>query len=259
MPTEQEIARAKDYLLLRLRAERLAASTLSDALLSAARRIVGIAKRYNIPPESFRFSANPGLKKEVEEVLALLRDALYSRIEGIDTFKDDESNFVAPVLKEPYKDKTFRERLAEYTKRWGYELEATIAAAGLEGIESQTEIIDGIREYMEHPYDNPWIKEHTGEGVAVRLQNILHYGKGKPIASKTALEVLLAQVVAKGWMQNWARLNSGKRGYFVFRGSSYPCDTCDFQTSFPHDAADIEGLPPYHPHCCCYVVYTNDL
>ena len=258
-PTDEEIRQAKDYILLRLRAERLALSTLDDALLSAARRIVGIARWYNIPPEKFRFSSNPNLHREVQEVLALLRDAIFSRIKGINTFEDEDDAFVAPATTEKDHGKTFKERLANYVSRWGYELEATIAAAGLEGIESQTEIVDGIREYMDRPYDNPWIKEHMGEGDAVRLENIPHYGKGRPIASKAALSLLLTSTVAKGWMQNWARVNSNKKMYYVFRGSSFPCEECDFQCSFPHDASDISGLPPYHPNCCCYAVYTNDL
>jgi len=261
MPTEQEIARAKDYLLLRLRAERLVVSELDTALLSAARRIVEISRRYNIPPESFRFSANPSLLAEVNQVLALLRDALYDHVATIDTFKDGENDtpFVAPVLTTSYKNKTFRQRLAEYTSRWGYELEATIAAAGLEGIKDQGKILAVVRQYLDRPYDNPWIKEHMGKGDAVRLENIPHYGKGNPIASATALSVLLTTLVAKGWMQNWARLNEGKRGYYVYRGSSFPCEICDAQVGFLHAANDLEGMPPYHPRCCCYVVYTNEI
>lgn len=261
MPTEQEISRAKEYLVLRLRAERLAVSTLDDALLSAARRIAGIARYYNVPPERFRFSANPSLQKEVDEVLELLREALYSRIEGIDTFEDEEedSPFVAPALTEKVNGRTFRQRLADYVSRWGFEIEAVIAAAGLNGVRNQTEILDGIREYMDRPYENPWMKEHMGEGDAVRLNTIPHYGKGRHIASAAALALLLRTTVARGWMQNWARLNAGKRGYYVFRGSSYPCEICDAQVGFLHDASDMAGLPPQHPNCVCFTVYTDNV
>lgn len=260
MPTIEEINSAKDYLLLRLKAERMAVSSLDTALLSAARRIVEISRRYNIPPESFRFSADPNLQREVRAILSMLREVLYERIEELDTFEDEEdNNFVAPILTEEDHGKTFKQRLAEYVSRWGYELEATIAAAGLEGVKDTKAIESSVKEYLEHPYDNPWIKAHMGEGNAVRLDNIPHYGKGKAIASRAAIALLLTTIVAKGWMQNWARLNGGKRYYFVFRGSSYPCEICDFQCSFPHDAKDTSGLPPYHAHCCCYVVYTDDL
>ena len=262
MPTDEEIRRAKEYLVLRLSAERLAVSSLDSALLSAARRIVAISRRYNIPPERFRFSADPNLQAEVREVLALLRDALYDRIETIDTFadkEDDEHPFVAPALTDTVHDKTFRQRLAEYTARWGHELEATIAAAGLAGVTDPKAIEAGVREYLDRPYDNPWIKEHMGEGDAVRLESIPHYGRGRPIASKAALALLLTTVVAQGWMQNWARLNAGKKGYYVYRGSSFPCEICDAQTGFLHDINDEEGKPQFHPNCCCYIVYTDNV
>ena len=259
MPTDEEIRRAKDYILLRLSAERLAVSSLDSAILSAARRIIDIASRYGIPPEKFRFSANPQLHAEVNAVLATLREAVAARIEELDTFEDEDDTFVAPALTQETNGKTFHERLAEYVARWGYELEATIAAAGLEGIKDNAEILRGVREYIGNTYDNPWIIGHLGEGDAVRLQSIPHYGKGKPIASHTALAMLLTTTIAAGWMQNWARINAGKRGYYVFRGSSYPCEICDEQVGFLHDVNDLDGLPPYHPHCVCYAVYTDQI
>lgn len=256
-PTDEEIRQAKEYLLLRLKAERVAVSEMEAALISAARRIVAIARKYSIPPERFRFSRDPDLQREIQGVLELLRDALAHGVETLDTFEDDDRRFVAPALTEPDHGRTFRQRLADYVSRWGHEVEATIAAAGLEGITSDSEIVAGIKEYLDRPYDNPWIKEHLGEGDAVRLDRIPHYGKGRPIASATALALLLSTVVAKGWMENWRDLNSGKRGYYVFRGSSFPCEICDAQTGFLHDINDKDGLPQYHPHCCCYVVYTD--
>ncbi len=259
--TDEEIRRAKEYLALRLKAERLAVSEMRDALLSAARRIVDISRKYNIPPERFRFSANPRLKREINGILALLREALYSHIESVSTFggEDGDSRFTAPALTEEDHGKTFRQRLAEYVDRWGYETEAVIAAAGLEGVKDKAAVLDGIREYLDRPYDNPWMEGHRGEGAAARLRAIPHYGRGKRIAAATALSLLLTSVVAKGWMQNWSRQNAGKRGYLVFRGSSYPCDICGSQTGFIHDIKDKEGLPPYHSSCKCYVVYTDNL
>lgn len=259
--TEEEIRRAKEYLTLRLKAERLAVSTMNDALLSAARRIVDISRKYNIPPDKFRFSANPLLKKEINDILALLREALYSYVENAVAFEDEDGGtpYIAPALTEEDHGKTFRQRLAEYVGRWGYETEAVIAATGLGGVKDRTAVIDGIREYLDRPYDNPWVKDHRGEGDAVRLRAAPHYGRGKRIAATSALTLLLTTVIAKGWMQNWERRNAGKRGYYVFRGSSYPCDICNSQTGFLHDITDKDGLPPYHPHCCCYIVYTDNV
>ncbi len=259
--TEEEIRRAKEYLTLRLKAERLAVSTMNDALLSAAGRIVDISRKYNIPPEKFRFSANPQLKKEINDILALLREALYSYAENAVTFEDEDedSPYIAPALTGKDHGKTFRQRLAEYVNRWGYETEAVIAAAGLEGVKDQATVINGIREYLDRPYDNPWVKDRRGEGDAARLRAVPHYGRGKRIAAASALALLLSTVIAKGWMQNWERQNAGKRGYYVFRGSSYPCDICNSQTGFLHDVNDEGGKPPYHNSCKCYIVYTDNV
>lgn len=259
MPTEAEINKAKDYLLLRLGAERSAVSFLDAALLSAARRIVEISRRYNIPPEKFRFSADPNLQAKVRMVLAILRDALYEKVKMLDTFEeeDEDETFIAPIITAKDNRKTFRQRLAEYVNHWGFEIEATIAAAGLAGVTDADKILQGIRDYLDSPYDNPWILDHMGEGDAVRLDAIPHFGRGKAIASLTALTILFKNVIAKGWMQNWARLNEGKRGYYVFRGSSYPCEICDAQVGFFHDISDVYGLPPQHPNCVCFTVYVD--
>lgn len=151
--TEEEIRRAKEYLTLRLKAERLAVSTMNDALLSAARRIVDISRKYNIPPDKFRFSANPLLKKEINDILALLREALYSYVENAVAFEDEDGGtpYIAPALTEEDHGKTFRQRLAEYVSRWGYETETIIAAAGLEGVKDRAAVINGIREYLDRP------------------------------------------------------------------------------------------------------------
>ena len=258
MPTDKEINDAKDYLLLRLRTEDLAAKNLRDILESAARRIVAIARKYNIPPALFRFSADPSLHKEVLEVLATLRDALYDEIESLDTFPSEEGDYTATAVTAKNHGKTFRERLAIYTNRWGYEIEATIAAAGLQGVKDQNAILDGIRDYMDRPYDNPWVKASMGKGEAVRLRALPHFGSGTATASALALTLLLQQTVADGWMQNWMRLNSGKRGFYVMRGSSYPCELCDAVTGVWYPASETHILP-VHPRCCCYMVFTNEI
>lgn len=57
------------------------------------------------------------------------------------------------------------------------------------------------------------------------------------------------------WMKEKAmeQEEDGAAGYYVLRGSSYPCDTCDSMVGF-HEMKDIDGYPPYHGHCCCYVI-----
>lgn len=259
MPTDEEMRQAQQFIRQRIEAERAAVSNLDAALLAAARRIIDISRKYNIPPDKFRFSADKGLKAEVAAVLAALRALLYDEVEDSLTFDEGDDTFTAPALTAIDNGKTFRQRLADYTSRWGYELEATIAAAGMEGITDVKAMESAVKAYLGRPYDNPWIKEHTGEGDAVRLRAVPHYGKGKPIASERALALLLTTVIAKGRSEWWAEQNAGKRYYYVFRGSSYPCELCDSYVGYPFMASDRSGLPPYHNRCCCYAVYTDTI
>ena len=48
----------------------------------------------------------------------------------------------------------------------------------------------------------------------------------------------------------------GAAGYYVLRGSDYPCDLCDSKVGF-HPISDKENFPPYHPHCCCIAIPIN--
>lgn len=258
MPTDKEIREAKDYILLRLRAERLAVSELDAALHAAALRIAEIAHRYTVPPSLFRFSYNPRLQAEVREVLRSLREAIYDATRELCTFPEDgeDSPFTPAALTAPDHGKTFRERIALYTSRWGYEVEAAIAGAGLDGVTDPAEIAEGIDRYIHDPFRNPWIRDNRGRGEAVRLGPTPHYGKGTAIAAATALDTLLSWVIALAWTENWSRINSDRAGYFVYRGSSFPCEECDSMVGF-HTSPD--DLPPYHPHCVCFAVYTNDI
>jgi len=61
-------------------------------------------------------------------------------------------------------------------------------------------------------------------------------------------------MIAWGWTKYLfdTATKQGAVAYKVCRGSSYPCSTCDYECSYLHTALDT--LPPYHAHCCCYVV-----
>ena len=63
-PTRQQITDAKQYVLDRVEAELSSVSALDTRLLRAARDIIRIARKYNVPPERFRFSADTRLQRE---------------------------------------------------------------------------------------------------------------------------------------------------------------------------------------------------
>ena len=61
-------------------------------------------------------------------------------------------------------------------------------------------------------------------------------------------------MIACGWtkyLYDTSR-RQGAAWFSVHRGSSYPCSTCDYECSYTHK--DMDSLPPYHAHCCCYII-----
>jgi hypothetical protein len=85
-----------------------------------------------------------------------------------------------------------------------------------------------------------------------------HFGKGVEIASKGALETMLTYAVADAWTwwQNDKAKDDGAFGYFVLRGSSYPCPICDDAAEVFHPINDTEHIVPLHLNCKCYIVYS---
>lgn len=256
MPTDKEIKAAKDWLLTRLGAERGAVSYLGKILSQCARRIVEISQRYNIPPNKFRFSANPKLLEEVKAVLKTLRDALFHRTVYTCTFGEEGEERVSEAVNAEEYGKTFRQRIAEYVSRWGYEVEAVIAAARLSGIKDANTIVRSIEEYLERPYDNPLVKEQQGKGDAIRLRRSFHRGAGRAIAAYAALRLLIRATIAQAYMEEWSARNADAMGFYVQRGSSFPCEDCDAECGYLHPMSD-DGIVPVHPNCCCIVIYVR--
>ena len=248
MPTEHQIEEAKSYVLRRVQAEQNILSRLDDYLLQAADKIIEISSRYNISPSLFRFSANKNLQNEVNEVIAWLKSILesytleYSSIPGKIEEKD-----LWPIINRERNGKTFRQRLHTYASRWGFELEAFIAAGLLKAMTTEA-IQDAYKKNYRHPYN--FIE---GKGEAVRLKGA-SYGTGRYTITRNMLSTLLRATVADAWMMadmETAKLN-GATGFYSYRGSSYPCSLCDSMTGY-HPIIDFPGI--WHPNCKCYFVF----
>lgn len=105
----------------------------------------------------------------------------------------------------------------------------------------------------------PLLNEHVqraiskGYPVISRLGVQESFGVGRTVSSWTALSDLTEYAVAEGWMKHWElqAKASGAVGFFVMRGSSYPCNICDDEVGFH---VEWDKLPPYHGHCKCFAV-----
>jgi len=92
-------------------------------------------------------------------------------------------------------------------------------------------------------------------GLSLDYFDERHYGQGVPISSFTALTDITVFAIAEGWgYYDYMTHKDGSRGYFVVRGSSYPCEECDSHVGF-HPIGDEENLPMYHNHCRCMTIW----
>lgn len=252
-PTNNQIEEAKAYILKRVQAETTMQSRLDRYLKEAAKRIIYISYKYNIPPKQFRFSANNQLQKEVDEVIAWLKSKLDQDAFGLATLnrqvEDDE------IQNHFYREdhgKTFLERLNIYCNRWKYEIEVFVAASLALGL-SKEKSLQAFSSHYENPYSNSIISK-AGKLIGAVRSSEVHYGVGKSNKAYNMLKSLLIYKIAESWMYSYwlRRKRSGAIGFYSFRGSSYPCGICNSMAGF-HPIGD--AMPLYHNYCKCYMVF----
>lgn len=257
-PTSREIEEAKDYLRQRLNAELSMKDNLLAIMYQAAKEIIAVSYKYNVPPNQFSFSYNKELQQEVETIIANLRELIeyYTETLAVATHTDEEEQIIAFIKRESH-GKTLVERINVYSIQFKKELEVAIASGILLNV-TEDKLLSSIKESRKSPLLNQHIKQATSKGFPVisRLKVPETYGVGRTNSSFTALDNLTNFAIAEGWMNYFAMIaqKNGATGFMSFRGSSYPCQQCDDETTYFHIFSNGDPVPPYHAHCCCYIV-----
>lgn len=256
MPTDKQIEEAKAFLRTRIEAEASAEKHIEDYLVEAAKKIVALSAKYHIPPRQFRFSTNENLRKEVDEVIRELKEQIIHATETLSVYdREEDRDLILAWLNGEKYGKTFKERLAEYANRYKFEIEAAIAA-GLFLNKSDKDILSDIRTNLHAPYNNPDIRASFGKGLIARriLSKGISYGSGHSNSSYNLITSLSRNEIASAWMWWYGEqaAKGGATGFYSYRGSSYPCGTCDNMVGF-HPIADYRYH--WHPNCRCYFIF----
>lgn len=92
-PTSKEIEEAKDYLRQRLNAELSMKNNLLAIMYQAAKEIIAVSYKYNVPTSQFSFSYNKELQEEVETIIANLRELIedYTETLAVATHTDEKN------------------------------------------------------------------------------------------------------------------------------------------------------------------------
>ena len=258
IPSEKDIEDAKMYARRRMEEQRIAMIAIEKYLLEAARRIIDIAFKYNIPPSQFQFSENMRLKEEVDAVLQALLKSIMEEIEEavVMASPDDDEEDRKMLLFYLYNigdHQSVIDIAIEYIERFRYELEAFIAAGLFYGL-SKAAILEEIRNNLQTPYNSELLrkafKERVFKAVRIREKGV-SFGKGQYVAAKNSIKRLLDATVGIvwWWWQTKVMKESGAEYYMQMRGSDYPCDICDDEAGV-HPIEEIDTPYP-HAHCYC--------
>ena len=253
---KKDIEEAQKFLRLRIEAEISAERNIEEYMIEAARKIVAISKKYDIPPRLFRFSANDNLRREVEKVIKELKEKIADATETLAVYdREEDRDAILLWLGAERYGKTFRERLSIYADRYKMEIEAAIAAGIFLG-KAEDAILTTIRRSLNAPYNNPDIRASFGQGLtATRIKTRgISYGTGHSNAARNLITTLSRNEIASAWMWWYGEqaVKNGATGFYSFRGSSYPCGLCDSMVGW-HPIEDYKYH--WHPNCRCYFVF----
>lgn len=162
-------------------------------------------------------------------------------------------------------DMTVEDRVRKRAETFLDEVTAFFSAGEILNMDNAG-ILAAVRDNLETPWDNEFINEvrgmiERGEVAGdVEYYEERHYGRGIPVSSKEDLGFITVSAIAGTWNE-WAWRSAsadGAIGYYVERGSSYPCEECESHTGIFYDISDHDHLPQYHRNCRCFVVYVHE-
>ena len=95
----------------------------------------------------------------------------------------------------------------------------------------------------------------TFAATYIQSKGVQKGGVGLQKNGSTNVTKMARVTLQMAWMRSY-RMDfeeSGAVGFYVLRGSSYPCSLCDSKVGF-HVIDETDCFPPFHPNCCCYVI-----
>lgn len=248
-----ELKRSVDYSRKRLQAIRNCEDHIASILWSAAKDIITISSKYRVGEvlrnEASLLSKAKGITEDVEESINSYISA-YSKasckILGID------SKGIEDFLTGDIYGKTTSERNAVYLGNFAEDVVRMIKAGTIMGYTVQ-QLLSTIRTGYKDPYRTSVITKAKKQDISIDVPS---YGKGYYRNAYQNIIRNAKQVIALSWGRAEQEYGKNKKaiGFYVKRGSSYPCDICQSEADAGlHSFKD--PYPPYHVSCCCYTLF----
>jgi len=248
--TEQELEQAKVFLRDRMRNEQSMSADIERLLIAYAGYLLSAL---------YRNASDDELEGLVLDLVA----QIMADVELLAVDEHDRRDAILLYMMGERNGDTLEGRIGHRCHTFFNEVFAVYAAGKLLKLDEGS-LLSSIKANMKHPWQNEVLvavreKIERGE-VTGNIEDFEepHFGRGVEISSMGALQTMTAYAIGDAWMW-WGHedaLSRGAKGYFVVRGSSYPCDICNEAAAFFHPIDDTEHIVPLHMNCVCCIVYS---
>jgi len=267
LPTRQDITSAKQFILRREEYARILQAKADEALANAAQEIITICYKYNVDPKKFSINSryNKKMMDEIAEVMDKLEqeilDLIYNySLSALAGFPSEKRNALAAWIALLGRgNRNLQDTLDTYLYKFLKDIEAATAALKHAGV-GLPNAITRLKTHLHTIYTMPEVmlafkKASDFNATYIQTKGVHKGAVGLSNNGSTNVANMAKLTLQMAWMKAKSMENeeNGAAGYYVMRGSSYPCETCDSMAGF-HKMEDTEGYPPYHGHCCCYVI-----
>jgi hypothetical protein len=250
-PTQDEIDAAKTYVIVRLGLQR----NIDSIVNQIVGRLVEDAVQYSY--RNRKLTPIKVLKRRDKAFYSYLVTLVHQHLDEIRNYiemyvyedcSEDDENLLEPIVFGEVAELTFDERMNVYATRLVHELEIAIAANMYMRV-TEADAIENVKSNLYQPYENDIVKSAEERGLPVIIPS---FGRGVARSQLVAIATLADYTLARGMMKRYYLVdNKNAVGWYVMRGSAYPCALCDSKVGY-HE--DMLNLPPYHPHCCCIAI-----
>ncbi len=247
MPMD-EITRSVEYARKRAQALRNCESHIASVLWKSAQQIVSKSSKYrkagrltnesSLLSDAKRITANA--EADIEKYISAYSKAS-CKILGI------ESDNIDTFLKGEIFGKTTSQRNTTYLTNFAEDIVRMIKAGTLMNY-SDSQLLSAIRTGYKDPYKTSVVTKAQKKQFDISTPS---YGKGIFRNAYQNIVRNVKQVVSIAWgraEQEYGE-ESGAIGYQVFRGSSFPCSTCDDLCGYVHPIGTM--VIPAHISCVC--------
>lgn len=270
-PEQSDIDEAKSFVLDRNEASRALASAIDGVLDRMAEQMAVICYRYGIDPKRFTLSDaySPGMMAEISDAMDQVEDDITALIDDFSTRVTEDGDrriaLLAWMALLGRGNRNLRDTLHGYLTKTMRDFGAALAALAYAG-RDLPHAVSSLRTYKHQIWNMPEMKgafrlSGEFEDALIRSHGVTEGARGISSSGASNVTQMARTTLDMAWMRS-LRLDfeeGGAAGYYVARGSSYPCPLCDSMCGF-HTMDDTEGFPPYHARCCCFVfpIYPTD-